>query len=109
MRAMKVFIKTCYSEGLLAAAGESLNEKNEQGGDETAGALSKDDEEPSYHGGLGLKYKFPGDPKKCVYLLEHIIILNLIACQTARSVQDQAVDYVSKRCMGFLYPLLIYL
>lgn len=65
MRAMKVFVKTCYSEGLLAAAGESVDEKALPVGDESAGALSKDDAEPTYHGGLGLRFKFPGDPKKC--------------------------------------------
>lgn len=64
MRAMKLFVKTCYSEGLLAAAGEGVDEKALPMGDEAAGALSKDDAEPAYHGGLGLRFKFPGDAKK---------------------------------------------
>lgn len=70
MKAMKAFVRTCYSEGLLAAAGASVDEKAAGGAatdgagvDETAGALSKE-AEPTYHGGLGLRFKFPGDPKK---------------------------------------------
>lgn len=68
MKTMKVFVKTCYSEGLLLASAEDgSNEKavDPSTVDESAGALSKDDEQPSYQGGLGLKYKFPGDAKKC--------------------------------------------
>ncbi|PCH44470.1 TBC-domain-containing protein [Wolfiporia cocos MD-104 SS10] len=60
MKAVKGFVKTCYSEVLLASAEN----------DEKDGGVSKADESAShtaesmYLGGLGLKFKFPGDPKK---------------------------------------------
>lgn len=58
MKLVKGFVKTCYSETLVSNAEtrveEQENEKDESSGKET------------YHGGLGLKFKFPGDPKKYV-------------------------------------------
>ncbi len=68
MKTMKIFVKTCYSEGLLASVEDGSSEKVDPSFasvDEAAGALGKDNE-PTYQGGLGLKFKFPGDPKKCV-------------------------------------------
>ncbi|CCM02603.1 uncharacterized protein FIBRA_04706 [Fibroporia radiculosa] len=59
MKVIKGFVKTCYSEILVL----SENEEKE-------GAATKADEanaspsESMYLGGLGLKFKFPGDPKK---------------------------------------------
>jgi len=66
MKTMKIFVKTCYSEGLLASVEDGSSEKVDPSFasvDEAAGALGKDNE-PTYQGGLGLKFKFPGDPKK---------------------------------------------
>ncbi|KZT21183.1 TBC-domain-containing protein [Neolentinus lepideus HHB14362 ss-1] len=63
MKAVRNFVKTCYSETLVLstspAAEEELEEKTPQEGQE--GSPSND---TPYHVGLGLKFKFPGDPKK---------------------------------------------
>ncbi|EJD07449.1 TBC-domain-containing protein [Fomitiporia mediterranea MF3/22] len=73
MKAMKAFVKTCYSEELLSAGGApdvdqekaaadaSQSPQSDTGG---AGDVKVQDGEPKFHGGLGLKFKFPGDPKK---------------------------------------------
>lgn len=59
MKLVKPFVKTCYSEVLVSSA---ENEEKE------AEAAKTDDNsahsEAAYLGGLGLKFKFPGDPKK---------------------------------------------
>ena len=70
MKAMKTFVRTCYSESLLVeGANDAENEKaaaadvdpaNEKG----SNANGASESEIKYHGGLGLKFKFPGDPKK---------------------------------------------
>lgn len=68
MKAMKSFVRTCYSESLLVdgandaenekAAAADVNPANEKGdADGVEGEIK-------FHGGLGLKFKFPGDPKK---------------------------------------------
>ena len=64
MKAMKTFVKTCYSELLVAnaTAPENGDEKTEGKTAESAQEGSASDS--MYLGGLGLKFKFPGDPKK---------------------------------------------
>lgn len=65
MKAVKTFIQTCYSEILVANAEE---------GDEKDGAPAKVDSSSSdspYLGGLGLKFKFPGDARKYVSAISH--------------------------------------
>ena len=64
MKAVKGFSKTCFSESLIAE--QSVGED-----DESAGALGAAHKEAGvpYQGGLGLKFKFPGDPKRFVFLL----------------------------------------
>lgn len=73
---MKSFVRTCYSETLLAAApgeGEADAEKQAdssfviEDGVGVAGTEQKV-EEQKFHGGLGIKFKFPGDPKKCAFI-----------------------------------------
>jgi hypothetical protein len=65
MKAVKGFVKTCYSEGLVSASGVAENERED-------GSLITDTKEGSpppeieFHGGLGLQFKFPGDPKKLI-------------------------------------------
>ena len=80
MKAMKSFVRTCYSETLLAS-GDGEGEGDEKkaaessfvieegmgGGGEGAPKEEKK-EEQMFLGGLGLKFKFPGDPKKYVHL-----------------------------------------
>jgi TBC1 domain family member 8/9 len=57
MKAVKSFVQTCYSEVLIASA-------NETDGKEKSDALPGNDPNSMYLGGLGLKFKFPGDPRK---------------------------------------------
>jgi hypothetical protein len=67
MKAVRAFVKTCYSEALLAPSSVVAATEREDGslirhgepGGENAEANA-----PAYHGGLGLKFRFPGDPKK---------------------------------------------
>lgn len=62
MKAVKGFVKTCYSELLVA------NATAPEQSDEKLAEATKTEEmtaaESMYLGGLGLKFKFPGDPKK---------------------------------------------
>ncbi|KAF9449409.1 TBC-domain-containing protein [Macrolepiota fuliginosa MF-IS2] len=59
MKAVKGFTKTCFSESLIAEPAVA------DGEDAAATSAEKDaSAEIAYHGGLGLKFKFPGDPKK---------------------------------------------
>lgn len=60
MKAMKAFVKTCYSETLVASGAYNVDHEREDGS-----LITPDSPEGSVHlGGLGLTYKFPGDPKK---------------------------------------------
>lgn len=65
MKLVKSFVKTCYSEVLVSTS--SIVGENER---EDGSLINEDKDAESqdiaYHGGLGLKFKFPGDPKKCV-------------------------------------------
>lgn len=64
MKLVKGFVKTCYSELLVS------NATAPEGGDEKAEAKAAESTQEGsafdsmYLGGLGLKFKFPGDPKK---------------------------------------------
>ncbi|KAF4611272.1 hypothetical protein D9613_006620 [Agrocybe pediades] len=63
MKLVKGFVKTCYSEVLVSETSNAADNEHEDGSlitDEKDGST----QEISYHGGLGLKFKFPGDPKK---------------------------------------------
>ncbi|KAF8350949.1 hypothetical protein F5887DRAFT_1058935 [Amanita rubescens] len=64
MKAVKTFVKTCYSEALISTSSNVADNEREDGSlisEETDGAPAR---EHLYHGGLGLRFKFPGDPKK---------------------------------------------
>ncbi|KAJ7302992.1 rab-GTPase-TBC domain-containing protein [Mycena albidolilacea] len=64
MRAVKGFVKTCYSEALVSTTSQVADNEREDGSlisEERPDAAPR---ESTYHGGLGLKFKFPGDPKK---------------------------------------------
>ncbi|KAG2122666.1 rab-GTPase-TBC domain-containing protein [Suillus cothurnatus] len=63
MKAVKGFVKTCYSEGLVSLSGVSDNER-EDGSLITETKEGCPPPETEFHGGLGLQFKFPGDPKK---------------------------------------------
>ncbi|KAF8074543.1 rab-GTPase-TBC domain-containing protein [Lyophyllum atratum] len=64
MKQVKGFVKTCYSEALVSETSTVADNEREDGS-----LISEEKEhaaprESTYHGGLGLRFKFPGDPKK---------------------------------------------
>jgi TBC1 domain family member 8/9 len=64
MKLVKGFAKTCYSEALVSETSSVADNEREDG---SLISEEKDDPAPrgsTYHGGLGLRFKFPGDPKK---------------------------------------------
>lgn len=62
MKAVKTFVQTCYSEILISAANAEADDK---GGMATKmDAMPGSDPNSAYLGGLGLKFKFPGDARK---------------------------------------------
>ena len=65
MKAVKGFVKTCYSESLVIG---SLTPENdlEDGSISTKGDGMSDVADIPFHCGLGVRFKFPGDPKKLV-------------------------------------------
>ncbi|KAK1224681.1 hypothetical protein PQX77_012427 [Marasmius sp. AFHP31] len=63
MKQVKGFVKTCYSETLVLS-GEVEKADAEAEGDGEGGEKDTVEETTTYHNGLGIKFKFPGDPKK---------------------------------------------
>ncbi|TFY76730.1 hypothetical protein EWM64_g7281 [Hericium alpestre] len=63
MKFVKGFAKTCYSENLIVDD-SPVAENEREDGSLIDGEKSADGTGPAVHGGLGLKFKFPGDPKK---------------------------------------------
>lgn len=61
MKAVKTFVQTSYSEVLVASANEA---DGKDGAGQKNEALPGSDPYSAYLGGLGLKFKFPGDPRK---------------------------------------------
>ncbi|KIY44988.1 TBC-domain-containing protein [Fistulina hepatica ATCC 64428] len=61
MKAVKGFSKTCYSEVLVSDTLPSADVEREDGS--LVGGGEKETA-PQFHGGLGLRFKFPGDAKK---------------------------------------------
>ncbi|EAU90080.2 GTPase activating protein [Coprinopsis cinerea okayama7 len=63
MKLVKSFVKTCYSEVLVS---ESMSEKDSmtEREREDGSLVEGSSDGVHYLGGLGLKFKFPGDPKK---------------------------------------------
>ncbi|GLB43224.1 putative TBC-domain-containing protein [Lyophyllum shimeji] len=98
MKLVKGFTKTCYSEALVSETSTVADNEREDGS-----LISEEKEhaaprESTYHGGLGLRFKFPGDPKKLreaskiklwtTYLREHGRNLTLLRYpQCTRLVQ----------------------
>ncbi|KAG6894089.1 hypothetical protein C0992_007546 [Termitomyces sp. T32_za158] len=71
MKLVKQFVKTCYSETLVSDSSSVADNEREDGrliSEEKDNATPR---ETTYHGGLGLRFKFPGDPKKEV--TQHIL------------------------------------
>lgn len=64
MKAVKGFVKTCYSEALIPTTSSVADHEREDGSliaETKEGSLAP---EADFHGGLGLRFRFPGDPKK---------------------------------------------
>jgi len=64
MKQVKGFVKTCYSEALVSETSTVADNEREDGS-----LISEEKEhaaprESTYLSGLGLRFKFPGDPKK---------------------------------------------
>lgn len=66
MKAMKVFVKTCYSETLMIGSSPILDNEREDGSLVEPTENGTQASERTFHGGLGLQFKFPGDAKKSV-------------------------------------------
>ncbi|TBU30608.1 rab-GTPase-TBC domain-containing protein [Dichomitus squalens] len=64
MKLVKPFVKTCYSEMLVANATAPENGDEKVEGKTAESAQEGSASDSMYLGGLGLKFKFPGDPKK---------------------------------------------
>jgi len=65
MKALKTFVKTCYSDSLITSpTSMSTSLIKEQDQDEDKDTRFMDGPQPTYHTGLGQRFKFPGDPKK---------------------------------------------
>jgi len=94
MKSVKPFSKTCYSENLVLDTSPVADKEREDGSlidsDEKAGEGNA----PVFHGGLGLKFKFPGDPKK--YVARLLPGIRLTALEASRGVQDEAMDKLSQ-------------
>lgn len=71
MKQVKGFVKTCYSE-VLVSDSSTVPENEREDGSLITTEKDGDSQEMNFHGGLGLKFKFPGDPKK--YVLVYMII-----------------------------------
>lgn len=63
MKLVKSFVKTCYSE-VLVSTSSTVGENEREDGSLINDDKDAESQDIAYHGGLGLKFKFPGDPKK---------------------------------------------
>lgn len=66
MKLVKGFVKTCYSEALVPTSSSVADNEREDGSLISEENQASAPRESTYHGGLGLRFKFPGDPKKYV-------------------------------------------
>lgn len=70
MKVVKGFVRTCYSENLISPSSSVTTADTSPVTERVDGDLAseikegQETSEPEYHGGLGLKFKFPGDPRK---------------------------------------------
>ncbi|EGN95103.1 hypothetical protein SERLA73DRAFT_170974 [Serpula lacrymans var. lacrymans S7.3] len=64
MKAVKGFVRTCYSEVLVSTSSTAPDNEREDGSLINDAKEGSPPVEMEYHGGLGLRFKFPGDAKK---------------------------------------------
>jgi len=86
MKTVKPFAKTCYSENLVLESSPVADKEREDGSLIDDGERAGDGNAPAFHGGLGLRFKFPGDPKK--YVLRLILNNKLTVSEASRGVQN---------------------
>jgi len=90
MKSVKPFCKTCYSENLILDSSPVADNEREDGSLIDSGEKAGEGNAPVFHGGLGLKFKFPGDPKK--YVARLLPGIELTALEASRGVKDEAMD-----------------
>jgi hypothetical protein len=90
MKTVKPFSKTCYSENLVLDSSPVADNEREDGSLIDGGEKTGEGHTPAFHGGLGLRFKFPGDPKK--YVLRLLLDNKLTLSQASRGVQNEAMD-----------------
>ncbi|KAH0836499.1 hypothetical protein J3R83DRAFT_8136 [Lanmaoa asiatica] len=64
MKVVKGFVKTCYSEALISTTSSVADHEREDGSLIAETKEGSPPPEADFHGGLGLRFRFPGDPKK---------------------------------------------
>ena len=64
MKVLKTFVKTCYSESLVGSSVPMSASMIKEQDQEDDSSKAVDTSQPTYHTGLGHRFKFPGDPKK---------------------------------------------
>jgi hypothetical protein len=97
MKTVKPFAKTCYSENLVLDSSPVADNEREDGSLIDGGEKTADGNTPTFHGGLGLRFKFPGDPKKYVRVAACSWITKLTLLEASRGIQDKTMDELSQR------------
>ncbi len=90
MKSVKPFSKTCYSENLVLDSSPVADKEREDGSLIDGGEKVGEGNAPVFHGGLGLKFKFPGDPKK--YVARLLLSKELTLLEASGGVQDETLD-----------------
>ena len=94
MKNVKPFSKTCYSENLVLDTSPVADNEREDGSLIDGGEKTGEGHTPAFHGGLGLRFKFPGDPKK--YVLRLLLDNKLTISEASRGVQNETMDELSQ-------------
>jgi hypothetical protein len=90
MKSVKPFARTCYSENLVLDSSPVADKEREDGSLIDGGDKAGEGDAPAFHGGLGLKFKFPGDPKK--YVSRPLLGIELTPLEASRGIQDEVMD-----------------
>jgi hypothetical protein len=106
MKLAKPFVKTCYSEALVSDSSAVAENEHEDGSLINNVPTGSAGQDITYHGGLGLRFKFPGDPKKSVAVgigRTHLLIDE----QAPRGLKDKAMDSIPQKYALFIPPSLL--
>jgi len=93
MKSVRPFSRTCYSENLVLDSSPVADKEREDGSLIDGGDKAGEGDAPTFHGGLGLKFKFPGDPKK--YVSCPLLGIELTPLEASRGIQDEVMDELS--------------